>query len=95
VTLAQRLLLAIAAVTIATAVTAGFFFRKAWRETEELRFAADYRDVVQRLGPQLAEAAGDVEILVEFLCDEYSPVDGALVALRAGSLDQRRLQLRL
>jgi two-component system, NtrC family, nitrogen regulation sensor histidine kinase NtrY len=95
VTLAQRLLLAIAAVTIATAVTAGFFFRKAWRETEELRFAADYRDVVQRLGPQLAEAALDVENLVEFLCDEDSTVDGALVALRAGTLDDRRLQLRL
>jgi signal transduction histidine kinase len=95
VTLAQRLLLAIAAVTIATAATAGLFFRKAWRETEEKRFAADYRDVVQRLGPQLAEAAGDVENLVEFLCDEDSTVDGALVALRAGTLDERRLQLRL
>jgi signal transduction histidine kinase len=95
VTLAQRLLLAIAAVTIATAATAGFFFRQAWRESEERRFEADYRDVVRRLGPQLAAAAGDVESLVEFLCDDDSTVDGALVALRAGTLEERRLQLRL
>ena len=94
-TLAQRLLLAIAAVTIATAATAGFFFRQAWRETEEQRFEEDYQDVLRRLGPQLAEAARDVENLVEFLCDEDSTVDGALVALRGGTLEERRLQLRL
>jgi signal transduction histidine kinase len=95
VTLAQRLLLAIAAVTIATTATAGFFFRQAWREAEERRFEADYREVVRRLGPQLATAARDVETLVEFLCDDDSTVDGALVALRAGTLEERRLQLRL
>jgi signal transduction histidine kinase len=95
VTLAQRLLLAIAAVTIATTATAGFFFRQAWRETEERRFRADYRELVARLGPQLAEGARDVETLVGFLCENDTTVDGALVALRNGTLEERRLQLRL
>ena len=94
-TLAQRLLLAIAAVTIATTATAGFFFRQAWRETEERRFRADYREVVARLGPQLAEGARDVETLVGFLCENDTTVDGALVALRNGTLEERRLGLRL
>ncbi|HEX6276223.1 MAG TPA: ATP-binding protein [Polyangiaceae bacterium] len=94
-TLAQRLLLAIAAVTIATTATAGFFFRQAWRETEERRFRTDYRAVVARLGPQLAEGARDVETLVGFLCENDTTVDGALVALRNGTLDERRLGLRL
>ena len=95
VTLAQRLLLAIAAVTIATTATAGFFFRQAWRGTEERRFRDDYREVVKRLGPQLADGARDVETLVGFLCENDTTVDGALVALRNGTLEDRRLQLRL
>jgi signal transduction histidine kinase len=95
VTLAQRLLLAIAAVTIATTATAGFFFRQAWRETEERRFRTDYRAVVARLGPQLAEGAREVETLVGFLCENDTTVDGALIALRNGTLEERRLGLRL
>jgi signal transduction histidine kinase len=95
VTLGQRLLLAIAAVTIATTATAGFFFRQAWRGTEERRFREDYREVVARLGPQLAEGVRDLETLVEFLCENDTTIDGALVALKNGTIEERRLQLRL
>jgi signal transduction histidine kinase len=95
VTLAQRLLLAIAAVTIATTAIAGFLFRKAWRETEERRFREDYREVVARLAPQLTDGVRDLETLVGFLCESDTTVDGALVALSNGTIEERRLQLRL
>jgi signal transduction histidine kinase len=95
VTLAQRLLLAIAAVTIATAATAGFFFRQAWRKTEERRFAEESRAAIERLGPQLAREAERIKRTVNLVCDREPLVDEASISLGKPELDERRLPLRL
>ena len=94
-TLAQRLLLAIAAVTIATAATAGFFFRQAWRDTEERRFLEESRAAMQRLGPQLARETVRIQKTVRLVCDREPLVDEASMLLGRPELEGRRLPLRL
>jgi signal transduction histidine kinase len=95
VTLAQRLLLAIAAVTIATAATAGFFFRQAWRDTEERRFVEESRSAIERLGPQLGREATRMQKTVRLVCDKEPLVDEASILIGKPEIDGRRLPLRL
>lgn len=94
-TLAQRLLLAIAAVTIATAATAGFFFRQAWRDTEERRFVEESRSVIERLGPQLGREAKRMQKTVGLVCDKEPLVDEASILIGKPEIEGRRLPLRL
>jgi signal transduction histidine kinase len=95
VTLAQRLLLAIAAVTIATAATAGFFFRQAWRDTEERRFVEESRSAIERLGPQLGREAKRMQNTVLLVCDKEPLVDEASMLVGKPEIEGRRLPLRL
>jgi len=95
VTLAQRLLLAIAAVTLATAAFTGLAVREAWRRAEEARFRQEFSDAKQRLAQELGAAPASMARLVEPVCAHDPLVDSALVGLRAGDLDARRLSISL
>ncbi|HSU39452.1 MAG TPA: ATP-binding protein [Polyangiaceae bacterium] len=94
-TLAQRLLFAIAAVTIATAALAGFAVREAWRRTEEARFEQEFSDAKRLLARELAAEPARMSALLEPVCAHDPIVDSALVGLRAGDLDERRLSIGL
>jgi two-component system nitrogen regulation sensor histidine kinase NtrY len=95
VTLAQRLLLAIAAVTITTAALAGLAVREAWRKAEEDRFAEQFTNAKRDLGRELATTPKAMARLVGPVCEHDPIVDSALVGLGAGDLDERRLSIGL
>jgi two-component system, NtrC family, nitrogen regulation sensor histidine kinase NtrY len=95
VTLAQRLLLAIAAVTITTAALAGLAVREAWRRAEEQNFEREFAAAKALLSSELASTPEEIRLLVAPVCDHDPIVDSALVGLRAGDLDQRRLSISL
>jgi signal transduction histidine kinase len=95
VTLAQRLLLATAILTIATTAVLGFGVREAWRRTEEARFGAEFKSAVADLE---AEIHGEVTRLPELLaplCAHEPLVDSALVGRQSGDLAERRLSISL
>jgi two-component system nitrogen regulation sensor histidine kinase NtrY len=93
VTLAQRLLLAIAAVTLLTAAFAGVSVREAWRRAEEARFEREFQDAKRLLAQELGAVPAALGRLVEPVCEHDPLVDSALVGLRAGDLEARRLSL--
>jgi two-component system, NtrC family, nitrogen regulation sensor histidine kinase NtrY len=95
VTLAARLLLAIAAVTLTTAALAGFAVREAWRGAEEERFAAEFQAGASLLARELQAELGSLGPLVGPLCEHDPMVDTALVGMRGGDLETRRLSIEL
>jgi len=95
VTLAQRLLVAIGILTIATTAALGFGVREAWRRTEEQRFREQFELVKQRLQKELRSQMVDLPALIDPVCDHDPLVDSALVGLKRGDLDARRLSLSL
>lgn len=94
-TLAQRLLVAIGILTIATTAALGFGVREAWRHTEEQRFREQFGLVKQRLQKELRAQMVDLPALIDPVCDHDPLVDSALVGLKRGDLDARRLSLSL
>ena len=93
-TLAQRLLIAIGVVTLATSLALGLGVREAWREAEEARFQAQLQEAMLRLERELKTQLRDLSDLIAPLCRHDPVVDSALVDLRAGTLDSsRRLSL--
>lgn len=94
-TLAARLLLAIAAVTLTTAALAGFAVREAWRRAEEERFAAEFQAGKSLLARELEAELGALGPLVGPLCEHDPIVDSALVGLGSGDLETRRLSVEL
>lgn len=94
-TLAARLLLAIAAVTLTTAALAGFAVREAWRRAEEQRFGAEFQAGTGLLSRELQAELGSLGPLVGPLCEHDPIVDSALVGLRSGDLETRRLSIEL
>jgi signal transduction histidine kinase len=96
VTLAQRLLLAIGVLSVATTLALGFGLREAWRRTEAERFEREIQRTTARLRGELAEQGRTLPVLVRPLCRHDPVVDSALVDLEAGRLDAgRRLALSL
>lgn len=93
VTLAQRLLLAIGALSLATIVALGFGVREAWHRSEEQRFRDQFAQALEPLGRELADELEGLPLLTEPLCRHDPLVDSALVGLEAGDLDQRRLAI--
>lgn len=93
VTLAQRLLLAIGALSVATIVALGFGVREAWHRSEEQRFRDQFAQALEPLGRELADELEGLPLLTEPLCRHDPLVDSALVGLEAGDLDQRRLAI--
>ncbi len=94
-TLAQRLLVAIGILTIATTAALGFGVREAWRHTEEQRFREQFELVKQRLQKELRGQMVDLPALIDPVCDHDPLVDSALIGLKRGDLDARRLSLSL
>jgi signal transduction histidine kinase len=96
VTLAQRLLVAIGILTIATTATLGFGVREAWRRTEEARFREQFLAAFDRLQHRAREEIRDLPALIAPRCSHDTVVDSALVDLSAHRLDPgRRLSLSL
>jgi len=93
VTLAQRLLLAIGALSLATTLALGFGVREAWRKSEEQRFRDQFAQALEPLGRELSDELEGLPLLTEPLCRHDPLVDSALVGLEAGDLDQRRLAI--
>jgi len=96
VTLAQRLLVAIGFLTVATTATLALGLREAWRSAEEEQFQEAFELTADRLRGELAAQARALPALVEPLCRHDPTIDAALVDLQAGTLDPgRRLALSL
>jgi len=93
VTLAQRLLLAIGALSLATIIALGFGVREAWHRSEEQRFRDQFAQALEPLGRELSDELEGLPLLSEPLCRHDPLVDSALVGLEAGDLDQRRLAI--
>jgi len=89
VTLAQRLLLATAILSIAATATVGYGVREAWRRTEERQFQAEFRAALEPLKRELGRQLRELPSLVQRNCDHYHLVDDALVGLMAEDLDRR------
>ncbi|HYP78327.1 MAG TPA: ATP-binding protein [Polyangiaceae bacterium] len=92
-TLAQRLLLAIGALSLATIIALGFGVREAWHRSEEQRFRDQFAQALEPLGRELADELEGLPLLSEPLCRHDPLVDSALVGLEAGDLEQRRLAI--
>jgi len=93
VTLAQRLLLAIGALSLGTTLALGLGVREAWRKSEEQRFRDQFAQALEPLGRELSDELEGLPLLTEPLCRHDPLVDSALVGLEAGDLDQRRLAI--
>lgn len=89
VTLAQRLLLATAILTIAATGTVGYGVREAWRRTEERRFQAEFRAALEPVGRQLERQLRDLPAQIQPICAHNPMIDDALVGLTADDLDRR------
>ena len=94
-TLAQRLLLAIGILTIATTAALGLAVREAWRSTEEQRFQEQGNLAIRRVQRAIREQVRDLPATVSPLCAHDPMVDSAIVGLKAHDLDSRRLSLSL
>ena len=92
-TLAQRLLLAVGALSLATIFALGFGVREAWRRSEEQRFRDQFAQALEPLGRELSDELEGLPLLTEPLCRHDPLIDSALVGLEAGDLDQRRLAI--
>ena len=92
-TLAQRLLLAIGALTVAVLVVLGFGVREAWRQTEERTFEERSQEARNRLEQDLSERSRDFADVITPLCRDDPGVDSALIGLKANSLDERRIPI--
>ncbi len=95
VTLAQRMALAIAILTIATTASLGFGVREAWRRTEDERFREQGIAASQRAQAAIQSQTRELPDLIGPLCAHDPVVDSALVGLKSGDLDSRRLSMSL
>ncbi|MEB2310271.1 MAG: ATP-binding protein [Sorangiineae bacterium] len=95
VTLAQRLLVAIGVVTVATTAALGLGVREAWRRTEEARFREQFAQALARLERELSAQARDLPALIDPVCAHDPLLDSALIGVKRGDLADRRLSLSL
>ncbi|HYJ09322.1 MAG TPA: ATP-binding protein [Polyangiaceae bacterium] len=93
--LAQRLGLAIFALTVGVLLALGLGVRSAWRVAEERSFEAAFAQALEPLRDQLTREIAELPELVGPLCQDDPVVDSALVGLLSGDLDERRLPLSL
>ncbi len=89
-TLAQRLMLAIAVLTLAVTATLGFGVREAWRSAEEQRFRGQFTEAVARLNEQLSDEIARLPEQVEPICRHDPTLDSTLLDLSTGRLDAGR-----
>ena len=95
VTLAQRVLVAIALLTLATTFAFGFSVREAWRQTEEDRFRSQFLEAFAEVQKELrAERDGLPRELAPH-CEHNPMLDSALVGMKSGDLSERVLGFSL
>ncbi len=94
-TLAQRLGLAIFALTVGVLLALGLGVREAWRVTEARSFESAFSQALVPLRDQLASEISELPELVVPLCADDPLIDSALVGLVSGDLLARRLPISL
>jgi signal transduction histidine kinase len=92
VTLAQRLLLAIAILTIAMTTVLALGVREAWRQSEEERFQSQFDSTVNELQRETGRQHQDLLREIGRLCAHEPIVDQALTGLKSDTLDHERRQ---
>lgn len=93
--LAERLGLAIFALTVGVLLALGLGVRSAWRVAEERSFEAAFSQALVPLRDQLASEISELPDLVGPLCADDPLVDSALVGLVSDDLSARRLPISL
>lgn len=93
--LAQRLGLAIFALTVGVLLALGLGVREAWRVAEERSFEAAFSQALVPLRDQLASEISELPELVRPLCQDDPLLDSALVGLVSDDLSPRRLPISL
>ena len=93
--LAERLGLAIFALTVGVLLALGLGVRSAWRVAEERSFEAAFSQALVPLRDQLASEISELPELVGPLCADDPLVDSALVGLVSDDLSARRLPISL
>lgn len=93
--LAQRLGLAIFALTVGVLLALGLGVREAWRVAEERSFEAAFSQALVPLRDQLGSEISALPELVRPLCEDDPLVDSALVGLLSDDLGARRLPISL
>lgn len=95
VTLAQRVLLAIALLTLSTTFAFGFFVREAWRKTEEDRFRTQFIEAFSEVQAELRAERDRLPAQLVPHCEHNPMLDSALVGMRSGDLSERALGFSL
>ena len=93
--LAERLGLAIFALTVGVLLALGLGVREAWRVAEERSFETAFSQALVPLRDQLANEITELPELVGPLCEDDPLVDSALVGLVSDDLAARRLPISL
>lgn len=94
-TLAQRVLLAIALLTLATTFAFGFSVREAWRQAEEDRFRAQFIEAFSEVQAELRAERDRLPAQLVPHCEHNPMLDSALVGMRSGDLSERALGFSL
>lgn len=95
VTLAQRVLVAIALLTLATTFAFGFSVREAWRQAEEDRFGAQFLTAFAQVQAELRRERDRLPLEVAPHCEHNPLLDSALVGIKSGDLSERALGFSL
>jgi len=95
VTLAQRVLLAIVLLTLATTFAFGFSVREAWRQAEEDRFRAQFIEAFTEVKAELLAERDRLPAQLVPHCEHNPMLDSALVGMRSGDLSERALGFSL
>jgi len=95
VSLAQRLGLAIFALTVGVLLALGLGVREAWSVAEERSFEAAFSQALVPLRDQLAHEISALPELVGPLCQDDPLIDSALIGLLTDDLPARRLPISL
>ncbi len=95
VTLAQRVLVAIALLTLATTFAFGFSVREAWRQTEEDRFRSQFLEAFAQVQKELRAERDQLPAELAPHCEHNPMLDSALVGMRSGDLAERALGFSL
>lgn len=93
--LAERLGLAIFALTVGVLLALGLGVREAWRVAEERSFEAGFSQALAPLQDLLSEQVHQLPDLVQPLCQDDPLIDSALVGLVSDDLATRRLPISL